>query len=73
MPTLIFQSDRRLKNNRIRKIICLLTILFSSFMVIGRLISGVHWFTDIIGSVMLSAGLFHIYKSIVISLDEKET
>jgi undecaprenyl-diphosphatase len=35
-------------------------------MVICRLVSGVHWFTDIIGSVLLSTGLFYIYKGIVL-------
>ena len=72
MPTLIFQAERRLKNTHTHRIIRILTIFFSGFMVIGRLISGVHWFTDIIGSVMLSAGLFYIYKAIVISLDKKD-
>ena len=31
-------------------------------MVNGRLISGVHWATDIAGSVFLSYGLFMIYR-----------
>ncbi len=31
-------------------------------MVVGRLVSGVHWATDIIGSVLLSFGLFMLYK-----------
>ena len=66
MPTLVFQVNRRVKNVAMKKIVCMLTIIFSVFMVIGRLVSGVHWFTDIVGSVMLSAGLFYIYKSVVV-------
>ena len=73
MPTLTFQADRRLKNCTVRSIIRTLTIRFSAFMVFGRLISGVHWFTDIIGSVMLSAGLFYTYKAFVLSCDRKDT
>jgi len=65
MPTLIFQVNLRLKNVSVKKMICILTSIFSAFMVIGRLVSGVHWFTDIVGSVLLSAGLFCIYKAVV--------
>ena len=72
MPTLIFQVNRRLENTVIKKVICILAGIFSAFMVIGRLVSGVHWFTDIVGSVMLSAGLFCIYKSLVLLYCEKE-
>ena len=48
------------------------TVLFSLFMVIGRLMAGVHWATDIIGSVFLSAGLFLLYRAAVICADRKE-
>lgn len=65
MPTLIFQMKTRLKNDKIKIILKLVTVVFSLFMVIGRLVSGVHWVTDIIGSCFLSAGLFYIYKSII--------
>ena len=66
MPTLIFQANKRLKSVMAKRIIGILAILFSAFMVIGRLICGVHWFTDIVGSVILSAGLFCIYRGIVL-------
>lgn len=62
MPTVVLQSRKRVKNDIIKMIITIVTILFSLFMVVGRLISGVHWFTDIIGAIILSAGLFLIYK-----------
>lgn len=71
MPTLIFQANRRLKNVMMKRVIQIVTILFSAFMVIGRMISGVHWLTDIVGSVLLSTGLFCIYKAVVL-LCEKD-
>jgi len=43
-----------------------LTVLFSAFMVIGRLIAGVHWFTDIVGAVILSTGLYCLYKAMAL-------
>jgi undecaprenyl-diphosphatase len=63
MPTLKYQSDRRIANPMTRKSIALFVFAFSLFMVTGRLISGVHWATDIIGSVFLSSGLFMVYRS----------
>jgi undecaprenyl-diphosphatase len=62
MPTLKYQSDRRIVNPVTCKAITVFVIVFSAFMVIGRLVSGVHWATDIIGSVFLSSGLFMIYR-----------
>ena len=66
LPTLNFQATRRLKNATVKRIINVLTISFSVFMVVGRLISGVHWITDIIGSCLLSVGLFYVYKGVVL-------
>lgn len=65
MPTFIFQCNRRMKNEKMKKGVTLLTIAFILFMVIGRIISGVHWITDIVGAVFLSGGMFRIYKKIV--------
>ena len=72
MPTLILQANRRLENAKVKNMIGILTILFSAFMVIGRLVSGVHWFTDIVGSILLSTGLFLIYKAVVLFCYKEE-
>ena len=68
MPTLMLQANRRIKNRYAKRLIYIFTVVFSAFMVIGRLISGVHWFTDIVGAVFLSTGLFYFYKAIVLRL-----
>jgi len=72
MPTLIEQVNRRSENEIFKKVIKALVICFSVFMVFGRLVSGVHWLTDIIGSIMLSIGLFCIYKSAVLLCYKRE-
>ena len=72
MPTLKFQVDRRSGNPLVRKAAALFVIVFSAFMVIGRLISGVHWATDIVASILLCAGLFLLYRSAVLFTDSKK-
>ena len=71
MPTLKLQIDRRSKSAAIRGIVSVAAALFSAFMVIGRLISGVHWVTDIIGAVLLSFGLYNIYRYGVEAVDRR--
>ena len=72
MPALIEQIQRRLSDITAKRIIKIAAIAFSAFMVIGRLVSGVHWFTDIVGGVLLSAGLFMLYKTaVMLALKEK--
>ncbi len=73
MPTLKYQTDRRIANQMFKKTITIFGIVFSAFMVIGRLISGVHWATDIAGSVFLSSGLFMIYRYMADYFESKKT
>ena len=61
MPTTIMQFNNRIKNETMKKLISLSIIVFILFMVIGRILSGVHWITDIIGGAILSCGLVMLY------------
>ncbi|MBO4865539.1 MAG: phosphatase PAP2 family protein [Ruminococcus sp.] len=65
MPTLAFQVHRRIRNTKVRYGLYAFTVLFTAFMVVGRTVAGVHWLTDIAGSVMLSSGLYLIYHGTV--------
>ena len=64
MPTAIMQFNARIKNSRFKKCVNILIAAFIAFMVIGRLVSGVHWLSDIIGGALLSSGLVMIYYSV---------
>ena len=63
MPTLVLQTNRRVQNPALKRSVRIFSAVFSLFMVVGRLLSGVHWLTDIVGGVLLSAGLFCLYRA----------
>ena len=62
MPTAVLQWKHRIRNKVLRDVVCVLSTVFTVFMVIGRLICGVHWFTDIVGGILLSGGLVSMYR-----------
>ena len=64
MPTAIMQLNTSTKSKTLKRCATFGITAFTVFMVIGRLLSGVHWFTDIIGGTLLSAGLVMLYHSI---------
>ena len=64
MPTAMLQLRGRIKNNFLKKSTLLLISGFIAFMVIGRLISGVHWLSDIIGGGLLSGSLVMLYYAL---------
>lgn len=63
MPTAIMQLRTRIKNEIRKRGVISAILVFIAFMVIGRLLSGVHWFSDIIGGALLSAGLVMTYHA----------
>ena len=65
MPTAMMQFSTRIKNDLFRQCVLFTITVFIAFMVIGRLVSGVHWITDIIGGALLSTGLVLIYCAVI--------
>lgn len=65
LPTAIMQLKSRIRRRTVRCAVLMTLGVFTVFMVIGRLISGVHWLTDMIGSVLLSVGLVMLYAFVI--------
>ena len=57
----------------LRTAACWISGILIVAMIATRLMSGVHWVTDIIGSVFLSNGLFLLYAAMVNRADQKKT
>lgn len=63
LPTAMIQFKRLIKNHRIKNTVNIICGLFTAFMVIGRLVCGVHWFTDILGGLIFSIAMILLYCS----------
>ena len=61
MPTAMIQLIKRISSKKIKWILKYIILLFTVFMVVGRIVSGVHWISDIIGGALLSSGLVSLY------------
>ena len=71
IPATVMQIGRRIKDQTTAKALRLACWVFALFMVSARLISGVHWLTDILGGILLSAGLVAWLK-VCTALADKE-
>ena len=63
MPTAAMQLKTRIGNAPARRFTVTAIIAFTAFMVLGRLLSGVHWISDIIGGALFSIGVVLIYAA----------
>lgn len=61
LPTAMIQFRRLIKNRPLRLAVNGFCGLFTGFMVVGRLLCGVHWFTDILGGSIFSAAMVLLY------------
>jgi undecaprenyl-diphosphatase len=67
MLTAIIQCKIRIKNRSMRITLITISYIIILVTVIGRLISGVHWITDITAGIILSTSLMFFYKAILVS------
>ncbi|GAF63315.1 hypothetical protein BTS2_0206 [Bacillus sp. TS-2] len=69
MTTAIMQFHTRIKNQTFRNLFNATAILIMTITILGRLISGVHWFTDIIAGILLSLSLITFYYAAIKKLE----
>ena len=62
MSTAVLQIRERIANRTLRNWSSAVCVAFMVFMVVGRVISGVHWLTDIIGGGLLAGSLVELYR-----------
>ena len=64
MLSVMYQIHLRWNHKGLRHLGMGFSGMFMIFMIAGRILSGVHWITDIVGSILLGIGLFFIYLEV---------
>ena len=65
MGSIFMIIDKYVRNQMIANIIKALCAAIAVITVIGRLLSGVHWLTDILGGILLSVCLLSLFSAII--------
>ena len=69
MITAMMQFNRLIQNQKARTVVNILSGVFTVSMIVGRILSGVHWFTDIVGGILLSSTLIMLYYSVNVYIE----
>jgi len=64
LPVAMREFRRLIKRRYLSNTVNVLCGIFTAFMVLGRLACGVHWFTDVLGGLLFSAGMVLLYFGI---------
>ena len=67
----ILVLGRFIKDSRIRMIASAVLGFLMLLTVVGRLLAGVHWFTDILGGILISGVLLSVFSFVLDILKEK--
>lgn len=54
-----------IKDDKLRNVLNILSVIIAFLIVIGRIISGVHWCSDIVGGVIISSTLLVIFNKLL--------
>ena len=69
--TAIIQANERIHKNKIKNYVDFILAMIMILIVVGRLLSGVHWFTDIVGGTILSISFVMFYSYTIDCLKNK--
>ena len=63
--------NKKIFKNKFGDVENILSVILILLIVIGRIISGVHWFTDILGGIIISSALLVGFYSVISSIKPK--
>ena len=61
----IIMNNKLYSKNKYKKIINILLLVLMVLIIVGRLLSGVHWITDVVGGILIASTLLYIFNYII--------